>query len=190
MRVTGGRLRGRQLAVPAGRDVRPTTDRVREALFNIVQHAAWAGSVLDGAIVLDAFCGTGALGIEALSRGAARAWFMDTSPASLAIAQRNASALGLDDQASFLRADATRPPPAQAAATLVFLDPPYRQGLSNAALSALAAAGWIAPGAIIASEGDTRDPAVAAPGFTDIDERRYGTTRLSFLARSGQPTPR
>jgi 16S rRNA (guanine966-N2)-methyltransferase len=153
VRIVAGRHKGRRLQAPAGRDIRPTTDRLRETVFNILMHSDWGpggGDPVSGAVVLDAFCGTGALGLEALSRGASEAWFLDRSPQALATARANAALLGEEARAGFLRGDALRQPPARARAGLILLDPPYGQGLGPAALAALAAAGWPADGGAVA----------------------------------------
>lgn len=182
MRIVGGRHRGRRLEAPGGRDTRPTSDRTREALFNVLAHSGWGGDdPLAGAHVLDAFCGTGALALEALSRGAAAAVLMDLSGPALAAARRNAASLGEDGRCTFLRADATRPPAARATATLAFLDPPYGRGLAEAALPALAVCGWLAPGAIVVVEAAAQDSLALPVGFVPLDERRYGDTRVAFL---------
>lgn len=185
MRIVGGRHRGRRLTPPTGRDVRPTSDRTRESLFNILAHCGWGpdgASPLEDAVVLDAFCGTGALALEALSRGAAAALLLDRSRASLDIARRNAETLGEVGACRLVAGDATRPPPAPAAAALAFLDPPYGEGLAEAALPALARAGWFAPGAIVCVEVGARDPLALPPGFEALDERDYGHARI-VLAR-------
>lgn len=183
MRIVGGSLKGQRLTPPADRRIRPTSDRARETLFNILAHAAWSGgpAALEGAVVLDAFCGTGALGLEALSRGAARAWFLDRAPGSVATTRDNVSRLGLTDRAAVLRADATRPPPASAAAGLVFLDPPYKSGLIGPTLVALTKRGWLAPGAVIVAEQAADEGLDLPPGFEVLDERRSGGARLRFL---------
>jgi len=195
MRIVAGRFRGRRLELPAGLDIRPTADRTRQALFDLLEHGhlrADGGSAVVDAVVLDAFAGTGALGLEALSRGAAAASFMDMSRASLDAARLNAKALGLDGQ--FILADVTNPPRARRSADLVFLDPPYDKALAVPALAALAAAGWVAPGAIVSLELSGRETAafVAPAGFAKIDERRYGKARILLLraaASEGSPTP-
>lgn len=184
MRIVGGRHRGRRLEAAGGRAVRPTTDRTREAVFNVLAHSGWGrdgGSPLEGARVLDAFCGTGALALEALSRGAEGAVLMDASAASLAVARRNAEALGEAARCRFLRADAARPPAAAEACDLAFLDPPYGQGLAEAALPALMARGWLAPGAVVVVETAAKDPLPLPEGIEALDERRYGDTRVCFL---------
>ena len=182
MRIVGGRHRGRQLETPADLPIRPTSDRAREALFNILEHGKLAQGGLSpvrGARVLDAFCGTGALGLEALSRGAAHAVFIDRDPAALRLARRNLAAAKETAQATFIAADATRPPPADQPCTLVFLDPPYDQEALEPAVAALAKAGWIGPGAIVVAEVDRRrDPELG--GLTRVDERVYGKAKLLF----------
>ena len=184
MRIIAGRHRGRRLAAPAGRDVRPMTDRTREALFNVLAHGGWGaedGNPVVDAVVLDAFCGTGALALEALSRGAAEAWLLDVSKASLAAAQQNVEAMREGDRAHLLRADSTRPPPARARATLVFIAPPYGRDLAPPAIRALADQGWLATGAVLVVELAVTDPFAIPDGFTALDDRRYGGARLLFL---------
>jgi 16S rRNA (guanine966-N2)-methyltransferase len=184
VRIVGGELRGRRLEAPTGRDVRPTSDRTRQSLFNILAHGDWAadgGDVLDGAVVLDAFCGTGALALEALSRGAASALLLDKARPSLDMARRNADSLGVAARCRFILGDAGKPPAAPAAATLAFLDPPYAQDLAPPALAALSAAGWLAPGALVCVEVGERDPLTAPPGFEMLDERAYTQARILFL---------
>jgi 16S rRNA (guanine966-N2)-methyltransferase len=164
---------------------RPTADRVREALFNILAHGRPA---LIGARVADVFAGSGALGLEALSRGAAHVSFFETDAAPLAVIAANLHKLGCEDSARMIRADATRPPKAPLPCQFLLLDPPYRSGLAAPALLALAAQGWIAADArivveVAASEGF----AAPLPGFAIADERTYGAARLVFLAPAEQP---
>ncbi|WP_114857828.1 16S rRNA (guanine(966)-N(2))-methyltransferase RsmD [Azospirillum brasilense] len=189
MRIVGGKHRGRRLAAPAGSDTRPTTDRTRESLFNILSHADWGpdgADLLEDAVIVDAFCGTGALGLEALSRGAAHASFLDMGRAALDAVRANVAALGEGANAAVLRADATRPPPPPGRpCTLAFLDPPYGQDLAPRALAGLAKAGWLAPGAVLVVEVAGRDPLPLPPGFAELDERRYGDTRVQFLRYGG-----
>jgi len=198
MRVTGGVHRGRRLAVPAGRDVRPTTDKVRQALFNILAHgdlgrpgSADAGpgeggaDPVDGAVVLDAFCGTGALALEALSRGAASAVLMDADRRSLEAARANADGLGEGARVALVRADATRPPPPRGpAAGLAFLDPPYGRDLAAPAILALDRAGWLAPGVLVVVETRSDDGFVPPAGWDAVDDRRWGATRATLLRRA------
>jgi 16S rRNA (guanine966-N2)-methyltransferase len=186
MRITGGSWRGRRLAVPRGRDVRPTNDRVREALFAILQHNDFGrpgGPVLPGdeTRVLDACAGSGALGLEALSRGAAHATFFDIAGAALDCVTANIETLGAGDRTTVRRADATRPPPADAACALVLLDPPWRSDVAARALSALAAAGWLAADAIVVVEHGGGNAPAAPDGFIEVDRRTYGATSLLLL---------
>nr|WP_236552643.1 RsmD family RNA methyltransferase [Belnapia sp. F-4-1] len=160
---------------------RPTADRVRQALFDMLWHAPWAGRErVEGAAVLDAFAGTGALGLEALSRGAARASFIETDRAALAALRANIAACREEARCTVLAADATRPPRAALPCGLLFLDPPYAEGVMERALAALAAAGWIAPDAIICAEYAAGD-AVPPPGFALLAERAHGAAQLLVL---------
>jgi 16S rRNA (guanine966-N2)-methyltransferase len=185
MRIVGGRHRGRRLLAPPGDTVRPTSDRAREALFNILSHGRLAteGIPFAGAAVLDAFAGTGALGLEALSRGAVEAAFIEQDREALAILRRNIAALGEADRTRIVSGDATHPPRAPSSCALVFLDPPYRSGLAAAALGALYAAGWLAPDALAVVELAAREELAPPGGFILLDERVYGGARLVFLRR-------
>lgn len=190
MRIVAGRLKGRKLEVPEGRDIRPTADRTRQALFDVLEHGRLVeggGSAVVDAIVLDAFCGSGALGLEALSRGGAEAVFMDASRAALDCARANARHLGV--QASFILANVANPPRAQKSATLVFLDPPYGSGLVGPALAALSNAGWLAGNAIVSLEMPGAELArfEVPPGFERLDERRYGKARILLLRSVDAP---
>jgi 16S rRNA (guanine966-N2)-methyltransferase len=192
MRIVGGRHRGRRLAAPPGEDIRPTSDRAREAVFNILAHGGYGAggaSAVAGAVVLDVFCGTGAMGLEALSRGAARALLIDHEPAALTAARANVAALGEQARARVMAADATRPPPrlkAEPATTLAFFDPPYASALAAPALAAFAAQGWLAPGALCIVEEAARGKALAPPpGFELLDTRRYGAARILILRYAG-----
>jgi 16S rRNA (guanine966-N2)-methyltransferase len=178
MRIVAGSLRGRRLEAPADQRIRPTSDRIRESLFNILDHKLGGFA---GKRVLDGFAGTGALGFEALSRGAASALFIDTSQDALLLARRNASSLGLTAKADFRLADITRPPQSAQQYDLILLDPPYGQGLAGAALSALAAAGWLAPDAVAAIEADRSQPEIIPEEFATLDSRDYGRTRIVLV---------
>jgi 16S rRNA (guanine966-N2)-methyltransferase len=186
MRIVAGKHRGRRIAAPPGDAVRPTSDRAREAVFNILAHGGAGGaSVVAGAVVLDAFCGTGAMGLEALSRGAASAVFIDNEPQSLVAVRANIAALREQARARVMAADATRPPPRPKelpAATLAFFDPPYAEAVAVAALAAFAEGGWLAPGAVCVAEEGTRAPElVPPPGFIALETRRYGAARVTIL---------
>ncbi|WP_408901543.1 16S rRNA (guanine(966)-N(2))-methyltransferase RsmD [Plastoroseomonas arctica] len=150
-RIIAGQWRGRVLASPPGSATRPTAERLRQALFDMLWHAEWGGREwLGAACVLDAFAGTGAMGLEALSRGAVSAVFMEQDRAALNALRANVAACGAE--AAVLACDATRPPRAKAPCDLVFLDPPYGEGLIPRTLAALGAAGWIAPDAVVVAE--------------------------------------
>jgi 16S rRNA (guanine966-N2)-methyltransferase len=183
MRIVGGRHRGRRLLAPPGDTVRPTSDRAREALFNILSHGSFAGNGIPfaGAAVLDAFAGTGALGLEALSRGAARAVFFERDPEALAVLRENVRRLGEDAPVQIMGCDATRPPRAGVRCTVVFLDPPYRSGIASAALEAIEAAGWLMPDALAVIEVHAREELMPPAGFAVLDERAYGAARLVFV---------
>ena len=185
MRIVGGRLRGRRLIAPEDRDTRPTSDRAREAIFNILAAGRldWAGA-LDDARILDAFAGTGALGLEALSRGAAAAVLMETNPTARRLCRANIAALGLEREAELLACSALKPPPAAQSCDLIFLDPPYRQGLAAPAIAALNSQGWIGGEALLLVELEAKEPFTPPEGFKPLDERRYGKARVVFLARS------
>lgn len=189
MRIVGGRHRGRRLSVPPGDAVRPTSDRAREALFNILSHGRLAetGLPFADAVVLDAFAGTGALGLEALSRGASEAAFIENGRDALAALRRNIDALGEDDRAQIVRGDATRPPLAPFQGAVAFLDAPYGSGLAVTALSALAAARWLLPAALAVVEISAEEELDPPEGFALVDTRVYGAARLVFLCRTGEP---
>jgi 16S rRNA (guanine966-N2)-methyltransferase len=213
MRIVGGRHRGRRLGAPGGMALRPTADRTREALFNILCQGkldwrpgnadggeaaggeAAGGNPLTGARALDAFAGTGALGLEALSRGAGFVTFMENQAAALNACRRNIDAL--DEaarsgaarsgaaQTELLRGDVLRPPPATVPCELVLMDPPYNQDLAPPALAALQGAGWLATGALATVELMATEPFTPPDGFETLDERKYGKARLVFLRAPG-----
>jgi len=185
MRIVGGQLRGRPLVAPGDAAIRPTSDRVREAIFNILAHGI-AGYSLDGARVLDLFAGTGALGLEALSRGAAFCLFVEESADARALIRRNIEALGLTGVSKIFRRDATGLGPAgkHGGARVVFLDPPYGRGLAERALASAADGGWLAPGAVAVLEERKGEPVALPPGFQAIDRRTWGDTQALF-ARFG-----
>ena len=183
MRIVGGQHRGRALAAPRTRDIRPTSDRLRESLFNILIHAH--GDPVTGARVLDLFAGTGALALEAMSRGAAFALLVDEGAEARALIRENVAALGLGGVTRIFRRDATKLGAAHPIEpfSLVFLDPPYGRGLAQQALSAARAGGWLAADALIVVE-EAAEAAFTAPegeGFTEIERRRYDDTELVFL---------
>jgi 16S rRNA (guanine966-N2)-methyltransferase len=181
MRIIGGRLRGRKLAVPNSQAIRPTADRLRESLFNILAHAY--GDPVTGARVLDLFAGTGALGIEALSRGAAFALFIDERAEARALIRENVAALGLGGVSRIFRRDATRLGAAHPVEpfSLAFLDPPYGHGLAEAALVSARSGGWFTAPALVVVEEEAK-PAFRPPdGFDECERRRYDDTEFTIL---------
>lgn len=181
MRIVGGRLRGRALKSPSTLAIRPTSDRLRESLFNILAHAY--GDPVADARVIDVFAGTGALGFEALSRGARFALLVDDGAEARALIRANAESLGLGGQTRIFRRDATKmglAPPGERF-TLAFLDPPYGRNLASAALQALRDGQWLVPGALAVVE-EASAAALAAPaGYAMIETRDFGETQLGFL---------
>jgi 16S rRNA (guanine966-N2)-methyltransferase len=187
MRIVAGAQRGRSLATPRGRTTRPTADRTRQALFNVLEHAPWSPG-LAGARAIDLFAGSGALGLEALSRGGACCLFIDSDPAAVAAAAHNLAALGLEGRGAVRRRDATRLGPATGEGgpfDLAFLDPPYAKGLAEPALAALVDGGWLVPGALAVVERGAAEPVLAAPAFAVLDTRTWGAARIWFLRAGG-----
>lgn len=186
MRIIAGRLRGRKLEAPEGEAVRPTSDRAREALFNVLVHGGYragGGSAVEGALVLDAFCGTGALGLEALSRGAAHVTFVDTGAEARGLIRDHIEAFGAGGVAKLLRRDATALGPAGTLGPvdLVFLDPPYGQGLGERALVSLRDNGWLQADTLLVLE-ESADAAVTLPaGFVLDDRRDYGAAAIYVI---------
>lgn len=186
MRIIGGRARGLHLA-PVGEGdaaahLRPTSDRVREAIFNLLINGKVAqnSDPVTGARVLDLFAGTGALGLEALSRGAAHATFVDDGRVARALIKRNIDLMRAGTEAIYLAANATALPPNRGEGfNLVFLDPPYGKGLGEAALASCIAGNWLAPGALVVWE-DSKSPTLRAE-FTQIDQRKYGDTIVTLM---------
>lgn len=186
MRIVGGEFRGRGLLSPKGLATRPTSDRVRESIFNILNHAKWLeNDALEDSAVLDAFAGTGALGLEALSQGAAHAVFIEQDRQAARTCQDNIEAFGISGKALLLRHDAAAPPhrlPQLAPRNLVFLDPPYGKGLGAKALLALAEKGWLAENAVCVMEMAKKQPEDPPAGFVLHDERAYGVALVRFMA--------
>jgi 16S rRNA (guanine966-N2)-methyltransferase len=181
MRIVGGRMRGRALAAPKSQAIRPTSDRLRESLFNILAHAY--GDPVTGARVLDLFAGTGALGLEALSRGAAFALFVDDGAEARALLRQNVETLGVAATARIFRRDATKLGAAHPVEPfgLVFLDPPYRKGLAEKALVSARDGGWLAEQALIVVE-EAADAHFEAPeGFEELERRKYDDTEFVVL---------
>lgn len=184
MRIIGGTFSGRRLASPKGRDTRPTADRTRESLFNIL--SARDDLELDGARVIDLFAGSGALGFEALSRGAAGALFVETDAAARGAIRDNIEALGLFGATRIHRRSATslgrKPASAGPPFTLAFLDPPYGKDLCTPTLAGLRDGGWLAEGAVIVIEQGKDETPAAAHGFHELDRRIYGAAQIGVYA--------
>jgi 16S rRNA (guanine966-N2)-methyltransferase len=190
MRIVGGRLRGRVLQAPKSQAIRPTADRLRESLFNILAHAY--GDPVTGARALDLFAGTGALGLEALSRGAALVVFVDDSTEARGLIRSNVDALGVGGAIKIFRRDATKLGPAGPVDpfALAFLDPPYGRGLAERALASARDGGWLADGALAVVE-EAADPGFRAPeGFEELERRDYDDTQFVFLRAKCEPNPR
>jgi 16S rRNA (guanine966-N2)-methyltransferase len=181
MRIVGGEFRGRSLAAPGSNDIRPTSDRLRQTLFDILMHAY--PDHIRGARVLDLFAGTGALGLESLSRGAAYALFVEAGVEARGLIRRNIEALGLTGRTRVFRRDATRlgdagtVPPFD----LVFCDPPYGKGLGEEALTSAYAGRWLNPGAICVLEESAKASIEAIDGFEQFEERRIGDSQILFF---------
>jgi 16S rRNA (guanine966-N2)-methyltransferase len=182
MRIIAGTYRGRRLSAvgkgDAGAHLRPTTDRVRESLFNMLGGGRF-GDPFEGAQVLDLFAGTGALGLEALSRGADHLTLVENGRVGQRLIRDNIKLLGCADQTRVISADATRLPPATQAASLIFLDPPYGKDMGGRALASALSAGWVAPSALVVWEENAPQP--APEGFDLLDSRRYGDTTVTVL---------
>ena len=189
MRITGGKFGGRALAAPPDARVRPTSDKVRQAIFNVLTHNDFgSGFSLEDARVADLFAGTGALGIEAISRGARFCLFVDDSVESRALIRRNVEALELSGVTKIWRRDATQlgrmPAGSGGPFDLVFLDPPYRKSLIPAALNSLAEGGWLAPDAVLAIETEEGGARSLPARFRSVDERNYGETMMRFARQA------
>ncbi len=182
MRIIAGTWRGRRLAAvgkgDAGAHLRPTTDRVRESLFNILGGGRF-GDPCDGAVVLDMFAGTGALGLEALSRGAASCTFVENGRVAQGILRENIKLLDCTDQTKLITRDATKLGTVNKVADLIFLDPPYGKNMGQKALNAAQEGGWIAPQALVIWEENAEQS--APDGFTFIDSRKFGDSYMTFL---------
>ena len=181
MRVVGGRLRGRTLTAPTSQGIRPTADRLRETLFNILAHAY--DNPVEGARVLDLFAGTGALGIEASSRGAAFVLFVDDGAEARALLRGNVEALSLGGLTRIFRRDATKLGPVHPLEpfSLAFLDPPYGKGLAEQALASARDGGWLVPHALIVVEEAVTSKFTAPEGFAEIERRAHGDTEIVIL---------
>lgn len=184
MRIVGGEFRGRPLATPRSNSIRPTTDRTREALFNVLAHRY--ADRLQGARVLDLFAGTGALGLEAVSRGASFCMFVEESVEGRGLIRANVEAFGLTGRTKIFRRDAAGLGPAGTVQPfgLVFADPPYGKGLGEAALRSALAGDWLAPNALCVVEESAAASFDPGPGFAVVDERSYGDTIIRLIERA------
>jgi 16S rRNA (guanine966-N2)-methyltransferase len=184
MRVVGGKHKGRRLAAPQSRDIRPTSDRTREALFNVLTHGG--EPELEGARVLDLFAGTGALGIEALSRGGAFCLFVDQQPDARALIRRNIEELGLTGVSKVWRRDATRlgSPAQMPPFDFIFADPPYGKGLGEQALQGALADGWAHDEALFVLEEKASAEIGDIDGLRQVDKRTWGDTCVRFYHRT------
>src|SRR5690606_26383823 len=184
MRIVAGSLKGRAIVTPEGQNTRPTSDRARQAIFNVLEHAPWAEG-LHEARVLDLYAGSGALGFEALSRGGAFALFVETDDGARGAIRENMDAYGLFGRCRVHRRSATelgpRPGSAGEAFTLAFLDPPYAKGLGEQTLARLLEGDWLAPGAVVVFERGSDEPEIDTPGYERLDARDYGAARVLFL---------
>jgi 16S rRNA (guanine966-N2)-methyltransferase len=187
MRIVGGRLKGRTLLTPSSRAIRPTSERLRESIFDILEHR-FPGHI-EGARVVDLFAGTGALAIEALSRGARLALFVDNGAEARALLRGNVEALALGGLTRIWRADATKlgSAPGGGPFALAFVDPPYGQGLAAPALASLIKGGWLTPNALCVVEEAAKAEIAAPKGLALIDERIYGETRIGIFQTSAAP---
>ena len=184
MRIVAGSLKGRTITTPEGQGTRPTSDRARQAVFNVLEHAAWA-EPLDGMRVMDLYAGSGALGFEAISRGAAFALFVETDEEARGAIRENADAYGVMGRSRVHRRSAidlgSRPGSDGEAFDLAFLDPPYRKGLGEQTLLRLLEGGWLKPGALVVFERGSDEPEIDTPGYERLDARNYGAARVLFL---------
>lgn len=184
MRIVAGWLKGRSIVAPGGQGTRPTSDRARQAIFNVLEHAAWS-EPLEGMRVIDLYAGSGALGFEAISRGAAFGLFVETDDEARGAIRENADAWGLMGRTRVHRRSATdlgaRPGPVAEAFDLAFLDPPYGKGLGEQTLVKLLEGLWLKPGALVVFERGSDEPEIDTPGYERLDARDYGAARVLFL---------
>lgn len=178
MRIIAGKYKGRKLITPTGRDIRPTSDRTREAMFNLLMHGAYAGEAVVDQHVVDLCCGTGALGLEALSRGARMATFVDQDKRSLELTRQNVTHCGANAVAQCVQADAARLPTAREPAALVLMDPPYATPIVAAAYAALMRGGWVQHRSLIVCEQSRDMEAPELEHATLVDARQYGKAKV------------
>lgn len=189
MRIIAGKHRGRRIAMKDDTSIRPTSSRTREAVFNILMHGSFGRdgeNPLVGKRIVDIFCGTGALGLEALSRGAEHVTFVDRNPQSLALARENIANFKEEANAVCIRSDSISLPPAQKPCTVAFADPPYDMGQAVPALTSLRDNGWLENDALVVLEVSTREAVIPPEGFEQLDERIYGNSRILILKYLGR----
>jgi 16S rRNA (guanine966-N2)-methyltransferase len=186
VRIVAGSLKGRAIVAPEGQNTRPTSDRARQAVFNVLEHASWAES-LQGIRVIDLYAGSGALGFEAVSRGAGFCLFVETDDGARGAIRDNVEAWHLFGSTRVLRRSATdlgpRPGPIAEAFDLAFLDPPYAKGLGEQTLAELLKGDWLKPRAVVIFERGSGEPEIETPGYERLDARDYGAARVLFLRR-------
>lgn len=180
MRVISGKHRGKKIETLKTKELRPTTGRAKEAVFNMLSHGKFSG-ILDGAKVLDLFCGCGALSVESLSHGAERVILVDKNPDHLEIARRNIATLNESDHAVFLRADSSYPPPAQFPCDVIFMDPPYHKDFVSVTLKNLENTGWLTEQTVIVLETEKKSKDSIPENYQIIEDRVYGASRIRML---------
>ena len=187
LRIIAGRHKGRKIETREHAEIRPTGAKARGAIFNILIHGTFGGdaSPLIDKPVIDLFCGTGALGLEALSRGATHVTFVDQSSESIGLARANVKSMGEDENAHFIRNDSTSLPPARLKCSVAFLDPPYNSGLAPKSLASLHKQGWLEKGAVAVVEISVRETLLPPEGYALHDERIYGNTKVVILVYKG-----
>lgn len=184
MRIIAGKHRGRRIAMKDDAGIRPTSSRTREAIFNILMHNNFGlegDNIIVGKRIVDIFCGTGALGLEALSRGAEHVTFIDRNPQSLALVRETAAHFKEEQNAAFVRSDSTALPKATRSFSVAFADPPYDQGQAAPALNSLRQNGWLEQNAIIVVEISAKELIQLPEGFEQLDERKYGNSKVLIL---------
>ncbi len=196
MKILGGALKGKNIEAVRDRNIRPTKSMVRETIFNILKHGKFLfddafieddnPSTVEDRHVIDIFCGTGALGFEALSRGAKHVTFVDQNSATIAQAKENANHLGVRPETRFIKSDSTQLPPASHACQLAFVDPPYEKLLGKKAIKSLRDQGWLSRGAVVLLESSKQYDAPEIEGFRLMDDRIHDKTRISFYQYEGE----
>ena len=188
MRIISGKFRGRKILTYDSKSMRPTMSKAKEALFNILTHGGFGkdnANIINDSVVLDLYCGCGSLGLEAMSRGAKQAIFIDIDKNHLEVVEENAKNFGIIDHVSLIRADSSIPPQSHFACDLVFLDPPYNSGLIKKTLKNLINSGWLKEGSILVVESPKQEDLVLPEAFELIEQRKYGNCKISILKTQG-----